>query len=120
MTRWLAPSLGLAAILAVLPAFAHSELRRSEPAAGAVLDAPPAHVLLVFNERVQVTTLRLLDSAGHRIALQGDGSFAPSPEERAVVPALKPGRYRIDWAAISADGHEIAGRIPFEVRNPTR
>jgi methionine-rich copper-binding protein CopC len=108
--------LALALGLAAQPALAHSELKRTMPAAGTVLDQPPAEVVLHFNEKVQVTTLRLLDEQGRRIALATDGSFDPGEVERAGVPALVPGRYRIDWAAISADGHPISGQVPFTIR----
>jgi methionine-rich copper-binding protein CopC len=115
MTRFI---LVLAIGLLAAPAHAHSELKRTQPAAGSVLDQSPAEIILQFNERVQVTTFRLLDDQGRRLALKTDGSFDPGQEERAGTPVLAPGRYRIDWAAISADGHPISGQVPFTIRAP--
>lgn len=100
----------------VVGSHAHSELRGSEPRAGAALEAAPAQVVLHFNDFVQVTTLRLLDGEGRIVRLSTDGSLAPAREERAGVPPIPPGNWRIDWAAISADGHPISGTIPFSVR----
>lgn len=115
------PLLLVAAILlsSLLAASAHSELRGSIPPAQAILEVAPSEIVLSFRERVQVTTLRLLDATGRVIRLGVDGDLTPSNEERARVPAdLKPGQYRIDWAAISSDGHPISGTVPFEVRPP--
>ncbi len=101
------------------PVSAHSELRGSMPSAHARLEGAPTEIVLNFKERVQVTTLRLLDPASRVIRLTIDVDLAPSHEKRAVVPAdLKPGHYKIDWAAISSDGHPVSGTVPFEVRLP--
>ncbi len=109
----------LAALLALAaPAAAHSELRRSVPAQNAVLDASPPEIVVAFNERVQVTTLRLVDAAGRQIRLPTATLRAAAAVERAVVPsALAPGWWRLEWAAISADGHPISGRVHFEIRS---
>jgi methionine-rich copper-binding protein CopC len=88
------------------------------PSAHARLEGAPTEIVLNFRERVQVTTLRLLDPASRVIRLSMDGDMAPSYEKRALVPAdLKPGHYKIDWAAISSDGHSVSGTVPFEVRS---
>lgn len=105
------------AVFIAAPALAHTELRRSDPAAGATLATSPQRVTLSFNERVQVTTLRLKDAGQRVIRLEVEGGFEPAPTKVGRVPTpLGPGRYVIDWAAISADGHPIGGAIPFTVR----
>jgi methionine-rich copper-binding protein CopC len=103
-------------ILAALagPAIAHSELRRSSPANGEVLAAAPAAIDLAFNEKVQVTAIRLYAEGGAEIPVER----APITEratERRNLPALKPGSYRIEWRAISADGHPVGGAIRFRI-----
>ncbi len=95
---------------------AHSELRRSVPADGAVLSAPPAELRLVFNEPVQVTLVRLMDAEGQSALLRRDGDASASREEVAVPAApLRPGTWRLEWRAISADGHPIRGLVTFRV-----
>ncbi|HYF08390.1 MAG TPA: copper resistance CopC family protein [Acetobacteraceae bacterium] len=109
-------SLALALLALPGPLRAHSELRGSVPAEGARLSASPAEIVLRFNERVQVTTLRLLDSAGRALPLRRVGGADPAPEARAApsVP-LGAGAYRVEWRAISADGHPIGGALRFSV-----
>lgn len=99
------------------PAAAHSELRRSVPAAGAVLEAPPAQIELHFNERVQLTALRLLRPGGAEIPLPRR-AIRESRSETIALPHLPPGEYRAEWRIISADGHPVGGGIPFRVEAP--
>jgi len=113
MTKFLA----LIAVLIASPAQAHSELRGSEPASGAVLVASPDRVALRFNERVTVTTLRLRNARSDIIALELVGGLEAAQEKIGRVRApLVPGAYDIDWAALSADGHPIGGRIRFVIQ----
>ena len=110
-------ALGLA--LAAEPAAAHSELRATVPANGARLAASPPALELTFNEDVQLTALRLLDAADKPIRLERKAAREPRRAERATVPSLTPGAYRVLWAAISADGHPITGSFRFEVADAT-
>lgn len=99
---------------------AHSELRRSDPPDGAVLAASPAQLLLVFNEAVQVTLLRLLDPAGQPAALRRESDAVTAGREHVARPAwpLLAGAWRVEWRAISADGHPIRGAVAFRVEAP--
>ena len=104
----------LMGVVAAQPAAAHSELRGSVPAAGAVLDCPPDHIELQFNEGVLLTALRL-----HRV----DGTEIDLPRrvireaalETIELPPLEPGEFRAEWRIISPDGHDVGGAIPFSV-----
>lgn len=94
----------------------HSELRGSTPSNGAQLATSPPDLLLRFNEAVQVTSFRLFDAAGRSHALRRTGGTNPGMEARAVPAApLGAGAYRIEWRAISADGHAIGGVLRFTV-----
>jgi len=109
----------LTVFVAAQPAAAHSELRSSVPAVGAVLDCAPAQIELQFNEGVLLTALRL-----HRV----DGAEIDLPRreirEAALqtieLPPLEPGAFLADWRIISPDGHDLGGTIPFSVSGECR
>lgn len=104
---------------AVGSAWAHSELRRSVPAAAAVLEQPPDRIELYFNERVQLTALRLHRVGGDEIALPRR-SIRQATSEVIALPPLAPGEYRAEWRIISADGHAAGGAIPFRIEPARR
>jgi len=106
--------------LAPQPLRAHASLVASEPAAGAVLDEPPARLLLVFDEPVQLLALSLLDQGGSARDL---ASLAANPGERVAADlgeALPAGGYLLSWRAASLDGHVIAGTVAFSVGDATQ
>jgi methionine-rich copper-binding protein CopC len=102
---------------AASPAAAHSELRRSIPISGAVLDRAPERIELHFNERVQLTALRLRRAGGEEVGLPRR-AIREATYEIIPLPPLGPGDYRADWRIISADGHAVGGVIPFRVEAP--
>jgi methionine-rich copper-binding protein CopC len=106
-------------LFASLPVAAHSELRRSVPAAGAVLVHAPEQIELHFNERVQVTALRLFREGGEEVLLPRR-SIRTTSREIIALPPLPPGAYRAEWRIISADGHPAGGVIPFRIEAPNR
>ncbi len=106
-----------ASLLISAPALAHSELRQARPANGATLAAAPEAIELTFNEKVQVTAIRLYADSGAEIALDRQ-PIAERATERRLLPPLSPGAYRIEWRAISADGHPVGGAVRFRISPP--
>ena len=106
-------------LLASLPAAGHSELRRSVPAAGAVLMLAPEQMELYFNERVQLTALRLYRDGSEEVSLPRR-AIRSATTEIIALPPLPPGAYRAEWRIISADGHPAGGVIPFRIEAPKR
>jgi copper resistance protein C len=113
------PGLVLAGLAALAPAgiaAAHSLLLESTPAAGAVLAAAPAGLVLRFNNRIEksLSRVRLVDEAGaaRPIAL---GAGAPADRLTGALPALGPGRWRVEWQVLSTDGHVVSGRFDFRI-----
>jgi methionine-rich copper-binding protein CopC len=101
--------------LAAFPALAHSELRGSDPAEGARLAVPPAWLELRFNEPVQVTSVTLRDGAGRRVRVALPADTTPRAVHRLTAPALADGAWRLEWRAISADGHPVRGTVRFTI-----
>ncbi len=113
----------LGVLLALMPvgvAFAHANLLRSEPAAGARLDGSPQEIRLWFSEPIEpaYTQVRLLDSSGQSLptgdlrVLPGDGTAVAV----GVTSPLGQGIYTVAWRAMSrVDGHITEGSFSFGV-----
>ena len=106
---------GALLVASVIPASGHSLLLESSPAAGAVL-AAPAEVRLRFNGRVEkrLSLLALVDERGAARVLAPDPA-GPPDRLVAALPALSPGRYRLEWHVLSTDGHVVSGGFGFRV-----
>ena len=110
--------LGMAvSVAAAVPAFAHTVLISSNPAEGALVEAP-THVELVFSEA-------LLDVGSEISVLAADGAQTeltvthPAPETAAAeLPALAPGPAVVAWRVVAGDGHPVEGTLTFEVTAP--
>jgi methionine-rich copper-binding protein CopC len=97
-------------------ASAHSRLLESRPRAGETLASDPGEFVLRFDEGAVLTSLRLFGPAGAEVTLTRARDAIPAAVWRARHPALTPGAHRLDWRALSADGHPIGGSITFTVR----
>src|SRR5262245_16677996 len=99
------------------PAEAHANLVRSEPAAGAVLEAAPGELRLWFSEQPEASysEVRLFDRAGQPLAGLGAARIGSEPG-LLIVPldSPPPGVYTVAWRALSAvEGHGTAGAFAF-------
>jgi len=109
-------ALAALACIGARSAAAHSLLVGSEPAEGAALPASPEAITLRFNERVQLTALRLFAADGAEWPVARPRDLAPRAEHGArIARPLQAGAWRATWRAISADGHEIGGTLRFRV-----
>lgn len=119
------------------PAAAHSELRSSTPEANARLGRLPASVRLTFNQDISERFARLRLVRGTdgrswpltttvtgptvtgRVPPAADAPASPGTEDRGQGGALS-APWTIDYRVVSADGHPIAGSVPFRARaSPT-
>lgn len=113
------PAMGLAILALSLPgpiAWAHSMQRDSTPADGSVLDRSPATIEIRFTAPIRVTLLRLLDDAGNARPLERAGASAAVESVQVRPEPLPPGRYKVQWRGLSADGHPAQGGLAFEVK----
>jgi copper transport protein len=98
------------------PAQAHAVLTGSTPGDAEVLDAPPAEVLLTFNEPITANdnALRVFDADGTRI---DGGPIGTEADEVAVAmpDELAEGTYVVAYRVVSDDSHPIAGVRTFSV-----
>lgn len=99
-------------------ALAHASLIDSDPAEGAVIDAPPATISLIFNEPVSPTRLALLSPDGETVTLD---DVTANGAALAITPPADLGRgtHALSWRVISADGHPVGGTLLFSVGEVT-
>jgi methionine-rich copper-binding protein CopC len=111
-------AVGLAVILSLpwsVACVAHAKLKSSEPAANAQVAHAPATLTLHFSEPAQLAVLKLMLS-GASVAVTVDRGAKASSTVVVVLPALKPGKYQVEWSAIAADdGHVTRGSFSFIV-----
>jgi copper resistance protein C len=118
--RQLGAILGAALFLmAQAPALAHATLQEARPARDAELATPPKEIVLSFNERLEpaFSQAMLLNADG---TPAGAGKAAIDAADPAVMklplPALKPGRYRVEYVVVGHDGHRRKGDYSFTVK----
>jgi methionine-rich copper-binding protein CopC len=104
----------LALVFSLPAANAHSQLASSTPADGAVLDAAPDLVTLVFNEDLlpDANTMAIVDASGNVVSSTpvqpvGPQVSIPWPQD---LPA---GEYQVSYRVVSGDGHPVLGAISF-------
>ncbi|WP_189252719.1 copper resistance CopC family protein [Lentzea flava] len=108
----------LAATAVAVPAQAHAELKSSNPASGAALDAPPQQIELTFSDTVSLPD-------GDAVTVTGpDGAKWPVTQTHAVDrtitakvdgAAAKAGAHTLEWRAQADDGDIISGKFTFTV-----
>jgi methionine-rich copper-binding protein CopC len=99
-------------------AFAHVRPQTTNPASGAYLDTPPAHVVLDYDGVVDPsgTGVMLLDSAGNQVAATNDSVASNHIMSVSPTAALAPGPYTVAWTTLdAADGHVAQGFYTFVV-----
>ena len=109
----------LAATALAVPAQAHAELKSSNPASGAALDAPPQQIELTFSDAVSLPD-------GDAVTVTGpDGAKWPIAQAHAVDRTITAtvgdatahaGVHTLAWRAQADDGDVISGTFTFTVR----
>lgn len=120
-------------ILLLIPitAFAHSPLSSISPAADAVLDTAPTVIEMTFKSPAKLIKLELFkvnaeakdslfsslfgNDSGNEITLDSDALLQESATHTIILPQLEAGVYKINWRALSEDGHVIKGESVFQI-----
>lgn len=94
---------------------AHAVVTGTEPADGAVLEAPPSEIVVRFNEPVSLVRAQVLDPAGADV-LDPEGAQAGDGRLHLTLPAdLTEGTYTVSYHVVSLDGHPVAGSLVFSM-----
>jgi copper resistance protein C len=105
----------------VAVASAHALLLDSTPKAETAVSAPP-RLILRFNSRIEARLSSVVLIGGPRRTRELLVKDEATPEQPEMLiytlPPLEPGRYRVEWKALSVDGHLTNGVLKFDVVAP--
>ena len=126
LKRWLLIFLLIPSI-----AFAHSPLSSISPAADAVLDTAPTVIEMTFKSPAKLIKLELFkvnaeakdslfsslfgNDNGDEVNLDSDALLQESATHTIILPLLEAGVYKINWRALSEDGHIMKGESVFQI-----
>jgi copper resistance protein C len=105
-------------LLLVQGSWAHAFVDHAEPAVGSQMHSAPAQVKIWFTEKLEpaLSKIQVFDAAGAEIDKR-DVKIDQSNAALLTVslPALKPGKYKVVWRAVSVDTHVTTGNFTFEL-----
>jgi copper resistance protein C len=105
-------------LLLLQGSWAHAFVDHAEPAVGSQVHSAPAQVKIWFTERLEpaLSKIQVFDTSGQEIDLR-DAKIDQSNAALLTVslPALKPGKYKVVWRAVSVDTHVTTGNFIFEL-----
>lgn len=100
------------------PAYSHTELVSSDPAAGSLVESWPAEVTLTFNEDLMTlgeeksNFLVLNNAVGDQIS--ADDEVVTGPQIKVSLdPNTIKGPVLVYYRVVSADGHPVEGEYKF-------
>jgi copper transport protein len=105
-------------LVAPSQALSHAVLIETSPRDGDHLEAPPAEIVLRFNEPVALIVVRLLDARGTAIPLPQPPTVRDTSLRLPMPAALSRGNYVVTYRVTSADSHPVGGAFPFSVGQP--
>ncbi len=116
--NWKLPQAAMLALLFASSAgtsIAHSKKEGTQPADGAVLEAPPEVIGMAFDMPMRVTLVSLTDQNATEHALTRTDNMQPVSEFVAIPAALPVGQYKVEWRGLADDGHPMQGLFSFEI-----
>lgn len=100
------------------PVWAHARVEGTVPAAGARLSASPERIEIRFTESIEprLSGFKLFNAQEATMTLAREADDGDRHKISASVPApLTAGEYRVEWKALSEDGHPVSGEFGFTV-----
>src|SRR5262245_54085996 len=107
-------------LVSAIPALAHANLERADPAPGASLDQPPHELRLQFSEAVDqsFSKVQVLNDRKDQLD-RGDSRVSPNDPRTMLVSLpdqLANVVYTVNWRTLSAvDGHTVNGAYPLVI-----
>jgi methionine-rich copper-binding protein CopC len=107
------------ALVGATSAWAHAGLQSSIPEKDAEIAAAPKEITLQFNEKLEAafSNAKLVDSTGKEVTTKKATLDAADPSVMKLpVPALSPGKYKVEYVGVGHDGHRRKGDYSFTVK----
>jgi len=117
------PLICVALLFSTTSAWANAFLDHAEPAAGSSVDVPPKEIKIWFTEEPQpgLSQIQLFDHRGKLVTQDRAAVDSADPSLLSLpVPAMRPGKYRVTWRAMSVDRHMTVGTFFFTIRKKRR
>ncbi|GIT93370.1 hypothetical protein JANAI62_37950 [Jannaschia pagri] len=106
--------LGLAAAIAPVIAFAHTDSEGTTPADGTTV-SDVSEISMRFDDPMRIISVTLTSPDGD-VEIERETGMEPAREFRATpLEELAPGSYRFDWRGMASDGHPMQGSFSFTV-----
>lgn len=109
----------LASFATATSVFAHAHLKSETPAADSTVNAPK-DLRLVFSEGVEAKFTKVTITADGAAVAVKNIETAPGDQKTLIVTPeklLTPGKYKVEWHAVSVDTHKSDGDYSFTVDN---
>jgi len=101
-------------------ALAHAHLVKETPGADATVAEAPTSISLEFNEAVEPKFSGVVVTGADKVTVKtGQSELKAGQQKVLVVPitdALKPGKFTVEWHALSSDGHKVKGSFVFTIK----
>jgi methionine-rich copper-binding protein CopC len=100
-------------------AWAHAALKSATPAKDAEVATAPKEITLQFNEKLEAafSNAKLVDSTGKEVTTdKATLDAADASVMKLTVPALAPGKYKVEYVGVGHDGHRRKGDYAFTVK----
>ncbi|NLR99641.1 copper homeostasis periplasmic binding protein CopC [Rhizobium sp. P38BS-XIX] len=99
-------------------ALAHAHLKSSTPAADSAVKESPAELDLTFTEGLSLKFSGVTVSGPDKKVVKTGNASLMDSDKTLMVPVsdkLAPGKYTVEWHALSTDGHKTNGAYSFTV-----
>lgn len=109
--------LGVALLVIVPAAFAHTSPVGMTPAADSTVTAPP-NVTIKFSGALEpkFSMITVTDASGHVVNKEASVVGADAKVMTVGLPPLAPGVYTVHWVGVSTDTHRSQGDYKFTVK----
>jgi methionine-rich copper-binding protein CopC len=98
--------------------WAHAFVDHAEPTVGRKIRSAPTQVKIWFTEKLEpaLSKIQVFDGSGREVDKR-DVKIDQSNAGLLTVSLLelKPGKYRVEWRAVSVDTHVTTGNFTFEL-----